>query len=352
MKNPNRYGTCYKLSGKRRNPYIVRAYTGRGEDGKPIYQTIGYFRTKTEGMKALAEFNVNPYDVEKSKYTLLDVYKLWKDEYLKYRPDSIAFKNYEKAFKHFKPLYNEKFDKLKVMHWQRLFDKLGEKYTLNYLRSDYVVLGMLYKFALKNDICTKDYSKFINKTGKKKQEQEYFSQLEVEKIYKSVGKVKNADAILTLCLTGLRPSELFNINKFNVDFENRIISGIGIKTDAGKSKRVPISKYLIPILKQRYDKADTYLFAKQNGEKMNYQYFMDNVYRKAIADIGIKYKSPKACRHFFATITNELNLNDKARIKIMGHSSISMTNNVYTHTEDRFLKNEFEKIDNRFDTIF
>lgn len=352
MKNPNRYGTCYKLSGKRRNPYIARAYTGRGENGKPIYQTIGYFRTKTEGMKALAEFNVNPYDVEKSKYTLLDVYKLWKDEYLKYRPDSIAFKNYEKAFKHFKPLYDEEFNKLKVMHWQCLFDHLGEKYTLNYLRSDYVVLGMLYKFALKNDICTKDYSKFIRKTGKKKKEQEYFTQLEVAKIYKAVGKVENADAILTLCLTGLRPSELFNITKFNVDFENRIITGIGIKTDAGKSKRVPISKYLIPILKERYEKADTYLFAKKNNEKMNYQYFMDNVYRKAIEKIGVKYKSPKACRHFFATITNELNLNDKARIKIMGHSNVNMTNNVYTHTEDRFLKNEFEKIDNRFDSIF
>lgn len=352
MKNPNRYGTCYKLSGKRRNPYIARAYTGRGEDGKPIYQTIGYFRTKTEGMKALAEFNINPYDVEKSKYTLLDVYKLWKDEYLKYRPDSIAFKNYEKAFKHFKPLYNEKFDKLKVMHWQRLFDKLGEKYTLNYLRSDYVVLGMLYKFALKNDICTKDYSKFINKTGKKKQEQEYFTQLEVAKIYKSVGKVENADAVLTLCLTGLRPSELFNISKFNIDFENRIITGIGIKTDAGKNKRVPISKFLIPILKNRFNNSDTYLFAKTNGEKMNYQYFMDNVYRKAIEKIGVKYKSPKACRHFFATITNELNLNEKARIKIMGHSNVNMTNNVYTHTEDRFLKSEFEKIDNRFDSIF
>lgn len=352
MKNPNRYGTCYKLSGKRRKPYIARAYKGKNEDGSIKYDTIGYFETKTDGMIALAKYHSNPYDLKKSKYTLTDVFNLWKNDYVKYNSNEHTFKNYEKAFKLLKPLHFEEFRNIKGYHWQVLLDELGEKYKKHYLDKVYTLLVLVYKYALNNDICDKDYSKTIRKTGIRKEEQDYFTQIEIARIYKAVGKVKNSDAILTLCLTGLRPAELFNITKFNVDFQRKIIFGVGVKTSSGLKKRVPISKYLFPILKNRYNDTDNYLFHKPGGEKMNYQYFLNHIYKPALNEIGLKYKSPKACRHFLATITNEAKVNKKARTGILGHTKEEFTDDVYTHTEDRFLNEEFQKVDDKLGNIF
>ena len=70
MKNPNGYGTVVRLSGNRRRPFAVRKTKGWNDKGHPIYLTIGYYATRTEGMIALAEYNKSPYDVEVKNITL------------------------------------------------------------------------------------------------------------------------------------------------------------------------------------------------------------------------------------------------------------------------------------------
>lgn len=65
MRNPNDFGTAFKMPGRRRKPWCARITTGwkktivkRGKNkGKEvprqIYQIIGYFETKQEGIDAL-----------------------------------------------------------------------------------------------------------------------------------------------------------------------------------------------------------------------------------------------------------------------------------------------------------
>ena len=69
MKLPNGFGTVYKLSGKRRKPYIVKKTVGwhyDKEKDKQVqdYITIGYATTRAEGLQMLADYNNNPYDLE------------------------------------------------------------------------------------------------------------------------------------------------------------------------------------------------------------------------------------------------------------------------------------------------
>ena len=55
MRNPNGYGSVYKLSGKRRKPWTARITVGfKSENGYPIYNFIGYYATRAEAMRALA----------------------------------------------------------------------------------------------------------------------------------------------------------------------------------------------------------------------------------------------------------------------------------------------------------
>lgn len=83
MRNTNGFGSVYKLSGKRRNPYIARITVDWDiscKPGKPIYQTIGYYPSKKLGLIALSEYNRDPYKIEFHTLTFSDLFELWKKE--------------------------------------------------------------------------------------------------------------------------------------------------------------------------------------------------------------------------------------------------------------------------------
>lgn len=72
MRMPNGKGSIYKLSGKRRNPYIVRKTVGWDLD--PIrckatqkYTIIGYAQSKEEGIALLEEYNKKEHDMKALK---------------------------------------------------------------------------------------------------------------------------------------------------------------------------------------------------------------------------------------------------------------------------------------------
>lgn len=88
MKLPNGFGTVYKLSGNRRNPYVAKKTKGWENDpktgkSKQLYTVVGYYPTRKEALTALAEFNANPYDVNATIETLYMSSNLEKTEFVK-----------------------------------------------------------------------------------------------------------------------------------------------------------------------------------------------------------------------------------------------------------------------------
>ena len=61
MRAPNGYGTVYKLSGKRRRPWVVRVTVGYkpNDNGglSPIVHYVGYYATQKEAYQARDEYN-------------------------------------------------------------------------------------------------------------------------------------------------------------------------------------------------------------------------------------------------------------------------------------------------------
>ena len=72
MKNPNGFGTVYKMSGKRRKKWRA-VKTINWEEGKQKRITIGYFESKQEAMEELGKYVYNP----NAKLKLKDVYEMW-----------------------------------------------------------------------------------------------------------------------------------------------------------------------------------------------------------------------------------------------------------------------------------
>ena len=102
MKLPNGFGTVYKLSGNRRNPYVARKTKGwkiNPETGKikQTYITIGFYSTRKEALTALAEFNANPYDMDAGKVTFEDIYERWSSDHFPTVSDSNV-KGYKAAW--------------------------------------------------------------------------------------------------------------------------------------------------------------------------------------------------------------------------------------------------------------
>ena len=56
-------------------------------------------------------------------------------------------------------------------------------------------------------------------------------------------------------------------------------------------------------------------------------------------------------RHTFATRINESGMNDKIRMSSLGHTDISITNEIYTDASDEMIKSEFNKFDDYLKNI-
>jgi hypothetical protein len=90
MRSPNGFGSVYKLSGRRRKPWIARVTTGwtttvakKGkragqEVRKQLYQTIGYFETSQEALDALVLHRISPVS-PKAGMTLGEIYAEWSE---------------------------------------------------------------------------------------------------------------------------------------------------------------------------------------------------------------------------------------------------------------------------------
>lgn len=142
-------------------------------------------------------------------------------------------------------------------------------------------------------------------------------------------------------LTGLRLSELIEIQVSNIDFKNCSLKVIG---KGNKERIVPLSFNLISkidLLIKNYNIKD-HLFSNSSNEKL----YPKKVYRIVNYYIGlvssVKKRSPHVLRHSFAThmLNNGADIN--AIKEILGHSSLSATQ-IYTHNTVEKLKSVYNQ---------
>ena len=221
MKLPNGYGSVVKLSGKRRKPYMVRKTLGWHFDKEKDrqvqdYLIIGYATTRAEGLQMLADYNNNPYDTKSAKMTFDEVYEEWSKRKYPTVSDSNV-KGYTAAYKTCSNLYNKVFKDLKLVDLQTVIDNCGKNYPT--MRKIKVLFNQLYDFALKNDICNKDYSTFVDIVQYKdrnpnKFDRNKFEKDEIERIWIQQDD-KYYQIILMLLYNGVRISEFLDLKKEN-----------------------------------------------------------------------------------------------------------------------------------------
>lgn len=341
MKNPNGYGSVSKLSGKRRRPFIVRITTGFDINGRQIMKVLGYYHTQAEAIKALANYNDNPYDINLNDITLKEILDRFMEN-KKGKVEKSSLKSYRVWYNYLRPLYSKRMKDIRTFELQNFINSLSHLSTgsLKLVKS---FIRMLFKDAMEMDIISKDYSEYIKLPKYKKViERKIFTEEEIALLWDNIKVLEYADTILILIYTGMRINELLKLKKKNVNLENNTITG-GSKTDAGKNRIIPIHPKILPLIIKRMGNKTEYLIPNRTGRNYyEYNNFRQNEFVKIMEQLGIEHTIHDT-RHTFATMISDVSDNENAITGIIGHTNINMTKK-YTHTNIEKMRKEMEKI--------
>jgi integrase len=228
MRLPAGIGSVHKVDGKnRRKPYRARVQSHIEFD--PItqkatrkYIVLGYYETEADAIEALFEYRKNPYTLDAATYTFADVFKMWSDK--KYPSLTIATqRGYNSAFKNSTPLHNMKMKDIRATHLDNVLQNVeGGRQLQARLKTFW---GLIFKYAMEYDIIQKNYADFVKTRDKDTgTTRTAIPKEDREKIWQDADN-GNPDAKIALIYiyTGMRPSELLEMPKNNVDLQKRII---------------------------------------------------------------------------------------------------------------------------------
>lgn len=338
MRNPNGYGSVVKLSGKRRNPYMVRKTVDYDDNANPKYAILGYFPNRKDAMMALAEYNSKPYDINLSKSTFSELYEAWSA--LEYPLMGYSLVSaHRAAYKHCTSLYKKPYRDIRKYDMQRCINECGKSYaTQTNIRN---LFSQLDKYAFDNDIIDKCYSTNLVVSEKEvTRSKKIFTNEEVQTLWAHQGE-PCVDEALFMLYTGCRVTEMLTLPCSKIDLSEGIIRH-GIKTEAGKGRIIPIHPKILPIIEKNWN--DGLLFNKwpSKNEKSRYQMFK-RAWEVKLEELGMKHITHE-CRHTFRSKLDSAEANKVCIDLIMGHKTSDVGERVYTHKSVNELKSAILKL--------
>lgn len=338
MKLPNGYGSITKLSGNRRNPWIVRVSSEETfDDEKHDFVRkrviLGYYPTKKAALAALADYNDSPFKPEDAGITFAEIYEKYKNTsaYLKLKQS--ALESRRTAYKYCAPLYDVKIRDINKDMLQRVIDsvELGSSSKKNVLTVMRTVIDYAYDHNLINKKCTDgiviEYSDpVIDRVP--------YSQKEIDTLW-SMSDKWDVKIILILLYSGMRVNELLKNYRSNVNLEERWIY---VPEELAKNKEscryVPIHDKTYDLVKWFVDNSAAHdqdkLMLNPNGSVIMYNNFVSRNLPRINKFMEVNHRFHDT-RHTFASKGTASGIPKLYMQKIMGHTPDSILYNTYTH---------------------
>lgn len=348
LKNPNGYGSVVKLSGKRRKPFEVRVNTRMDERYYPVYDVLGRFSTREEGLIALAEYNRNPYSVTDRDMTFSQLYeKFYKNKY-EYSGKTYSQSSMDctrTAYKHCNTLYELTYSKLRADDFRAVLGQNNRKgRPLSHALQEHIknLFTQMDKYALQNDIIEKGYASFASITVPEDDTPGVPFTADELRILWDHRSVPWADSILIYIYSGWRISELLLMPVENINLREKTFKG-GLKTAASRNRIVPIHSKIYGFVEDRLSAHSGTLFP-MNGQPITAGVYT-KLFKKTLSDIGITtYHTPHDCRHTFASLLDSAGVNQVCIDRLIGHASGTLTTRTYTHKSIEELRSAIEMI--------
>jgi integrase/recombinase XerD len=182
-----------------------------------------------------------------------------------------------------------------------------------------------YKYVCEKDEDFKDPTRKLKTPKLDKTLPKYLTSEEESALIESANSVRDRAILLMLYITGMRISELWALNKEDIDFETKRIKVYG---KGGKERFVFINNEVCELLKQYFNERtdnDPALFADKYGNRLSrrsVQKFTKRCGQKA----GIKKKvTPHCQRHTHATTMLRAGIPLEVIQQDLGHSQLATT---------------------------
>lgn len=269
---------------------------------------------------------------------------------------------------------------LKSHHIQELLNDIIQKGHHRTAEIVKLTIKQIIQQAIINEYIYKDVSLKVSLPQSKKKEKRALTTEEKLLIEKSKLTQKERVFVDLLYYTGARRGEALALTVKDIDFINRklIINKNLVlkdsqsdiknspKTDAG-NRLIPLPTKLLSELKEYLANVSSiYLFTKQNGElmtKSSFRRFWDNILDKMnIAAGGDKFSrsetairlvskdiTPHIFRHTYATNLYYADIDVKTAQRLLGHSNIQITLEIYTHLNNSNISTASDILNNYFD---
>lgn len=232
-----------------------------------------------------------------------------------------------------------------VRDWMaHMMDKGNKPASVNRRLS---ALKTFYRFALTRHYVESDPVHSIVGPKKEKplpqflKENEMDELLDRQKWNDDYSSVRARTIIMLFYETGMRVSELLNLDDKDVDFLSREIKVTG---KGNKQRIIPFGDELYKTLQEYMKLRDESVSRKslallltKKGGRMNYSQVRRLVVENLSRVSSLKKKSPHVLRHTFATAMLNHNAGIESLKRLLGHARLSTTE-VYTHTTFEQLK--------------
>ena len=269
-------------------------------------------------------------------------------------------------------------------------DKRGFKFeTKNKVR---VLLIDMFDKAMIDDFMTKNPAKRIKLIRDESLERRVLTVAEQEDFFECARGTFYNNLYVVAISTGLRPGELYALTWDDIDMErmeiniNKTLLYQKLEGDQQKTfhlhppktrasnRRVPINKQCeIALKKQRLQNLsisskmstkkhkglEDLLFTTKYGTPINAQIYSDSI-KRIIDEINLMRTtleefetfSGHCFRHTFATRCMEANIAPKTVQQYLGHASLKMTMDLYTHVLDDYKQSEMLKLESMLEYTF
>ena len=256
---------------------------------------------------------------------------------------------------------NKLLTDVKPIHCQKIFsDMADEGYKTTTIYQTRIALYNMFEFARENDVlitnpCKKSLKSDMGKPSDKKEALTIDVQ---KKFLEAVVGYSYENQYRFVLQTGLRTGELIGLKWSDIDFENHTMKiertmeyrykvgewRVGPPKSKSGYRTIPLTDEAIHILENQRSKNKSLklvpiewrdiVFLCRNGTPVKNSTYDMGLF-KYCDRVGIPRFSMHVLRHTFATRCIEGGMKPKTLQKILGHSNIGITMNLYVHiTED------------------
>jgi integrase len=321
-----------KIYFNRRSENKIYYYGIKNSAGK-IHWKSTHCKKKSDALSYLKNNTVDTVEQVPVMHTLSSFYNL----YLSLKSSLLRFKTIEihnSAQRHFLAAVGDKLLSQYTLEDVERFKNycLEKKNTPTSVNMYFRAMKSVFQSAVNNEYLLKNPFRHSQQVKQATRKISFMQKTDIEKLLSVVKNNTLKDLYLVACLTGLRLSEIVNLRWHQVDFEASVIqiqNDERFQTKTGKSRVVPMHDLVKSVLQKR-NQIGEYVF-----NKGTYKYeasYVSRYFKKCIKAAGLSEDLHfHSTRHSAASLLCASGVSIFEIQKILGHSSVNLTANTYSH---------------------